>query len=708
MLNAWGLHQVRLVWFVCVALLWAQVLPGQTPLTLAGPIRNATNGHDYYLLEPATWRNSEAAAVQLGGHLVTINSQEENLWIQETFSNFQSVKGDLWIGLMNPQVWTGPSDEAQWFNEFQWCSGQASVFRWWASGETAPTNGIRSGYCKMWGPSNLFERGQWAEEDPAASLNGVVEVVSQLEIVSSPQDVTTAIGGTVELNVVADGPAPIYYQWQFGGTNLPGATQPLLQLTNVRAAQAGAYVVVVSNAASQLVSAPATLTVSTLLMWGCYAHGETNVPADIGSLIAISGGDEFSLGLRADGTVVGWGQDLYGDVEIPAFLRDVVAIEAGGLHAVALRSDGTLVCWGAYGFGATTPPPGLSGVAAIAAGSGHTLALKTNGTVISWGLNTGGGPPFEITNAVAVSSGGWQDLVLASDGQVVSWPFAAGQEAIAKVPPDLNNVVAISAGIDHSLALKADGKVVAWGNNNWGQINVPPGLSEVVAIAAGGYHSLALTADGKIVAWGSNPGGFPLAPPPVPNVNTIAAGYDHDLLLVGDGSPRITVQPWDRTVSCGASVCLAAKVVGAAPLTFQWRFNGVDIAGATSDSYLIGSSDLTNSGVYALSISNAFGKVETRGSLLVVTSNIYHPNQAPVLPSVSEVTIEQFNELSVTNAAVDPDGPASALSYRLLSAPAGMSIDGSGVIRWTPGPGQAPSTNIVITIVTDAGMPPTS
>ncbi len=42
------------------------------------------NGHRYELLESQTWDNAEAAAVALGGHLVTIDDQAEQDWIQQT------------------------------------------------------------------------------------------------------------------------------------------------------------------------------------------------------------------------------------------------------------------------------------------------------------------------------------------------------------------------------------------------------------------------------------------------------------------------------------------------------------------------------------------------------------------------------------------------------------------------------------------------
>jgi hypothetical protein len=61
---------------------------------------------------------------------------------------------------------------------------------------------------------------------------------------------------TVLLNAPAVGKWPLSYQWQLNGTNLAGATSPYLLLTNVLPSAAGSYVVVVTNIAGAITSAP--------------------------------------------------------------------------------------------------------------------------------------------------------------------------------------------------------------------------------------------------------------------------------------------------------------------------------------------------------------------------------------------------------------------------------------------------------------------
>jgi len=61
----------------------------------------------------------------------------------------------------------------------------------------------------------------------------------------------------------------------------------------------------------------------------------------------------------------------------------------------------------------------------------------------------------------------------------------------------------------------------------------------------------------------------------------------------------------------------------------------------------------------------------------------------------------ELSELSVTNHASDSDVPVQTLVYSLVDGPAGAAIDGNGVISWTPGEAQGPSTNTIATRVSD-------
>ena len=95
----------------------------------------------------------------------------------------------------------------------------------------------------------------------AAGAAGKCKSVSALTITTQPQSQTVAVGGNTSFSVTASGATPISYQWQLGGAAITGATNTTLSLTNVQAAQAGNYTVIVTNSVASVTSTTAVLTV---------------------------------------------------------------------------------------------------------------------------------------------------------------------------------------------------------------------------------------------------------------------------------------------------------------------------------------------------------------------------------------------------------------------------------------------------------------
>ena len=82
------------------------------------------------------------------------------------------------------------------------------------------------------------------------------------------------------------------------------------------------------------------------------------------------------------------------------------------------------------------------------------------------------------------------------------------------------------------------------------------------------------------------------------------------------------------------------------------------------------------------------------------TVNVIEVNVAPVLPVIANTNINESTLLTVTNTAAESDIHAT-LAYGLVNPPAGMLINPSGVITWTPVQNQSPGTNLITTIVTN-------
>jgi hypothetical protein len=180
---------------VTASLLAAAAATPAAAQVLTGPITNPANGHDYFLLEQDTWTNSEAEAVALGGHLVTINDAAENQFVFDTFSTFGGVERNLWIGFNDVAV----------EGSFEWTSGETPGYTDWDPVE--PNNvgvgGVEADYTFIISQgrvdvagTSLTLVGGWSDDgdfDQSLSIGnfGVVEVV--------PEPATTGLLATVGL-----------------------------------------------------------------------------------------------------------------------------------------------------------------------------------------------------------------------------------------------------------------------------------------------------------------------------------------------------------------------------------------------------------------------------------------------------------------------------------------------------------------------------
>jgi hypothetical protein len=421
----------------------------------------------------------------------------------------------------------------------------------------------------------------------ATSSNAVLTVNVPPTITTQPTNQTVRQGSNAVFTVTAAGTAPLSYRWLFNGTNMTGATNTSLTITNAQTTNAGNYSVVVTNVAGSVTSSIATLTIllppiitvpptnqivllggnATLAVtatgvgtlsyqWqknGLNLNTNSNVSGvNTNSLtltsVKLSDSGLYSvivsniygqvtslyvtLRVFAPSTVVAWGDDSYGQIDIPDGQTEVVAVSGGEWDSLALEANGTVAAWGSGDYGQTGVPTTLTNAVAISAGWYHSMALNGDGTVTAWGDDTYGqlNIPTGLSNVVAIAAGSEDCLALLANGTVVLW---GGYNSL---PTGLTNVVAIADGDNNSLALKANGTVVAWGSNKYGEATVPAGLTNVVAIAEGQHHSLALKNNGTVVAWGDNTYGQTNVPTGLTNVLAITAGGYFSVALEGNGA----------------------------------------------------------------------------------------------------------------------------------------------------------------------------
>jgi hypothetical protein len=91
--------------------------------------------------------------------------------------------------------------------------------------------------------------------------------------------------------------------------------------------------------------------------------------------------------------------------------------------------------------------------------------------------------------------------------------------------------------------------------------------------------------------------------------------------------PTITVAPSDIDVRGGSNVTLSVTAVGPGPLTYQWRYEGVDIPGATSRTLLLTNLQLEQTGQYQVLVSNPNATVSAYAQLTVLVTPVLlmHP-----------------------------------------------------------------------------------
>lgn len=94
----------------------------------------------------------------------------------------------------------------------------------------------------------------------------------------------------------------------------------------------------------------------------------------------------------------------------------------------------------------------------------------------------------------------------------------------------------------------------------------------------------------------------------------------------------VSAQPQSQTVDAGTPVTFSVSATSASPLTYQWQFEGVNIAGATNSSYTIQSVGPADAGQYKVIVKNKDGNTPSAPATLTV-------NTTPALagPLVSQV-----------------------------------------------------------------------
>ena len=129
---------------------------------------NPSNNNTYHLLSASSWEDAASFARSLDGFLVTVDNEEENAWLFDTFASWDNQSRHLWTGLSD-------ADEEGFY---RWHDGTPFLHRDW--GEDQPSEGGDEHYVHI-ASTNMgnIMPGTWndLENDPQYfPVYGVVEI----------------------------------------------------------------------------------------------------------------------------------------------------------------------------------------------------------------------------------------------------------------------------------------------------------------------------------------------------------------------------------------------------------------------------------------------------------------------------------------------------------------------------------------------------
>ena len=462
-------------------------------------------------------------------------------------------------------------------------------------------------------------------------------------ISTQPQPTAVPAGSTALFVVGVSGSPHLYFQWQFNGSDVPGATNYSVAIANVQSNKLGDYSVIITNSFGSVTSLPAALTLN-------FPVTITNQP--LSQAMPKGANPSFSVGVSGSGLFRYQWQlgavKLVGATNALLSLNNVQSTNAGG-YSVVVSNDFTSTTSLVATLTITNPtcvltPPGLVGswaaegstadtatgqIGALVGNASYTTgkvgqAFAFDGTGDAIGL---GNPlPLRLQDLTIMAWVKRASISKASNNSGGGEVFGYGQGGYVLGLVDNGQPFFGQVGIS---AVYASFQIV---DTNWHQLAVTRGDTNVVFFLDGtpypapGYsatftfnNNIAIGARGdnfqnSFLGWLDEVDIYnrPLTTAEVQGIYFSTSVGKCPLSLTW------VTQPASQTVALGASANFSASVSGTRPVIWQWFLNGAPLAGATNSTLVVSNTTYFQAGAYSVAATNPLGNISSSNAILTL------------------------------------------------------------------------------------------
>jgi hypothetical protein len=523
-----------------------------------------------------------------------------------------------------------------------------------------------------------------------------------------PQKVFAGVTATFSVNATANGAPSMTYQWQRAGANLvdggniSGSTNATLIVSNVSAADAVNYDVVVANTSGSVTSGVVPLTIVTpsgepyeaavlaAHPAAYYRLNETGDPATNNSPAF----DNVSGFVGTYGSAVKNGNSLY-NVAGPSALNGFSGFSAGNAAAQFFGSQGSRISLPPWNINTNTMTFTAWINPSTVEGNGIALLFVRNGTgaavaglAYNGNMDASGNHTLSYNWNDEPNTFNWNSGLTTPPGQ---WSFVA----LVVTPTNATMYVINASGALASVHTY---------NHISKAFTVAGQIGEDSFDGGNGNRSFNGVID-DVAVFGSA-----LSPSQVLGLYSAASGGT-------TFGPAIAVQPASTNLYQGQTAQFTALAAGNLPLSYQWQAgatgsgfytnitDGGQFSGATTPTLTITGLDMPNAADYIVVVNNAYGTVSSTVATLMV--------QATNPPGPGNITMgaQEGNGADWNTVGVWSDGNAASFSavaypgsvYEVLPgarlrSPAGpdvtytfpgntLLLDGDGIWVNSPGAG---------------------